>query len=96
MSDVGAVVGLTKSADGGVLRNAMPQQIFLVPGYGAQGGSAADLAPLLMDQNIPGRGVLVNASRSVIYAKTLNGELWTEAVARAANAMRDDLASVMD
>ena len=93
MSDVGAVVGLTKSADGGVLRNAMPEQIFLVPGYGAQGGSAADLNPLLTKHDISGRGVLVNASRSVIYAKPEGKESWTDAVARAAQAMAVDLSS---
>lgn len=90
MSDVGAVVGLTKSADGQSLRKLMPSQYFLVPGYGAQGGGAADLKPLLGD----GGGVLVNASRSVLYPESLEGENWQDAIARAAKAMHADLQTV--
>lgn len=82
MSDVGAVVGLTKASEAAHLRELMPRQVFLVPGYGAQGGSAAELSPLLAHESTPGRGVLVNASRSVIYAEDIAGE---------AERMRDDL-----
>ncbi|MEM1072731.1 MAG: orotidine-5'-phosphate decarboxylase [Planctomycetota bacterium] len=85
-SDVGAVVGLTKAREASHLRAIMPRQVFLVPGYGAQGGSAADLQPLLTHDSMPGRGVLVNASRSVIYA---------EDAGEAARRMRDDLAAVI-
>lgn len=86
MSGVGAVVGLTKSSEAAHLRERMPRQVFLVPGYGAQGGTAAELRPLLTDDKTPGRGVLVNASRSVIYA----GD-----VTAAASRMRDDLAAAI-
>ncbi|MEO1534504.1 MAG: orotidine-5'-phosphate decarboxylase [Planctomycetota bacterium] len=86
MSGVGAVVGLTKASEAAHLRERMPRQVFLVPGYGAQGGTAAELRPLLTDDNTPGRGVLVNASRSVIYA---------DDVAAAASRMRDELAAVI-
>lgn len=96
MSAAGAVVGLTKSADGARLRELMPEQVFLVPGYGAQGGGAADLKPMLTrDAGVPGRGVLVNASRSVIYAEARAGESWREAVARAAREMHADLRAVV-
>jgi len=96
MSAAGAVVGLTKSADGARLRELMPEQVFLVPGYGAQGGGAADLNPMLTrDPGVPGRGVLVNASRSVIYAEAKAGESWREAVARAAREMHADLRAVV-
>ncbi len=92
LSDVGAVVGLTKSADGARLRERMPDQVFLVPGYGAQGGGADDLAPLLtQDASRPGRGVLVTASRSVIYAGPGTGEHWADAVGEAAERFRDDV-----
>ena len=87
MSDVGAVVGLTKAAEAEHLRELMPEQIFLVPGYGAQGGTAADLRPLLSPNGIPGRGVIVNASRSVIYAHDVHD---------AAERMRDELKGVME
>ena len=96
MSDAGAVVGLTKSADGKKLRELMPEQVFLVPGYGAQGGGASDLVPLLSaNTELPGRGVLVNASRSVIYPEVGANESWQDAVARCAKAMHADLASVI-
>ena len=64
-SAVGAVVGATKSDDAVRLRARMPQQIFLVPGYGAQGGGVKDVLPCF---NADGRGAIVTASRSVIYA----------------------------
>ena len=95
VSDVGAVVGLTKAADGARLRAIMPEQVFLVPGYGAQGGSADDLAPLRSKPGIPGRGVLVSASRSVIYAEPGPGESWQGAAKRAASAMRKDVHSAI-
>lgn len=95
MSDVGAVVGLTKAADGAALREIMPEQVFLVPGYGVQGGGASDLAPLLTGKGVPGRGVIVNASRSVIYARVEGGERWQDAVRRAAQSMREDLSSAL-
>lgn len=86
MSDIGAVVGLTKASEAAHLRERMPSQLFLVPGYGAQGGAAEDLRPLLTTKSTPGRGVLVNASRSVIYSGDIGGE---------ARRMRDDLTRVV-
>jgi orotidine-5'-phosphate decarboxylase len=83
-SDVGAVVGATKAEDGRALRARMPHQVFLVPGYGAQGGTAEDVRALLDDRPECGGGVLVTASRSVIYAAGAGEEKWTGAIARAA------------
>ncbi|MCW5775716.1 MAG: orotidine-5'-phosphate decarboxylase [Phycisphaeraceae bacterium] len=93
LSDAGAVVGATKPADGAALRARMPDVPILVPGYGAQGGTADDVRALVRDgARTPGeRGVLVNASRSVIYAAPRAGEQWTDAVHRAACEMADDL-----
>jgi orotidine-5'-phosphate decarboxylase len=64
-SDVGAVVGATYSAEAAGYRALMPRALILVPGYGAQGGTAADVVPCF---NPDGLGALVSASRSVIYA----------------------------
>jgi orotidine-5'-phosphate decarboxylase len=89
-SAVGAVVGATKSADGRALRAIMPEQIFLVPGYGAQGGTSDDIRAWLRTD---GRGVLVTASRSVIYPEKSEGS-WHEDVARAAARLAADLAEV--
>ena len=47
------------------LRGMMPNSFFLVPGYGTQGVTAADVAPLFKSD---GTGALVSASRSIIYA----------------------------
>ncbi len=64
-SNVGAVVGATYPEVGAVLRNIMPNCYILVPGYGAQGGKAEDLAPYF---NEDGLGAIVNSSRGIIAA----------------------------
>lgn len=90
-SCVGAVVGATWPDEARRLREVMPQQIFLVPGYGAQGGTAADCAPCFKGD---GTGAIVNASRSVIFAyheEKYKGVDWLEAVQRAAVAFADDI-----
>lgn len=101
LSAVGAVVGATKSADARALRARMPRQILLVPGYGAQGGTADDVRAMVRPANGTGAGrpgdagVLVTASRSVIYAKPENGQAWEHAVRSAAMAMAREVASVV-
>jgi len=65
-SSVGAVVGATFPADAARLRRMMPRAIFLLPGYGAQGGGAEGLAACF-DRD--GLGAVVSASRSVTYPK---------------------------
>jgi len=88
LSDVGAVVGATWPEEAQHLRVRMPDAWFLVPGYGAQGGSAADaLAGLRSD----GRGCVVNSSRGVIGAwREAEGD-WREAIRAALEAMNADL-----
>lgn len=66
-SSIGAVVGATFPAEAARLREAMPNAIFLVPGYGAQGGKAQDVVPCF---NSDGLGALVNASRTITYSTT--------------------------
>jgi orotidine-5'-phosphate decarboxylase len=65
LSGVGAVVGATEPRHLARLRELMPSSIFLVPGVGAQGGRAADLAPALGDHPA---SILVTASRSIADA----------------------------
>lgn len=91
LTDIGAVVGATWPAQARTLRGLMPDTLFLVPGYGAQGGSAADaLAGMRSD----GRGAVVNNSRGIIAAwqkhKTTD---WQGAARAALEAMNADLAS---
>lgn len=90
LSDVGAVVGATKSSEGRELRARMPDQVFLVPGYGAQGGTAEDVRALLRGD---GRGVLVTASRSVIYPK--GADDWNKSVRDAARRFAEEVRAVV-
>ncbi|WP_421776562.1 orotidine-5'-phosphate decarboxylase [Gardnerella sp. KA00255] len=64
-SKVGAVVGATHPEEGKRLREIMPHTFFLVPGYGAQGGTAQDVAGMF-DAN--SEGAIVNSSRGIIGA----------------------------
>ncbi len=64
-SAVGAVVGATYPEQLETLREKMPQTFFLVPGYGAQGGAAEDVAKAF-DKN--GIGAIVNSSRAIMCA----------------------------
>lgn len=98
LSVLGAVVGATKSAvDGAGLRVRMPNQILLVPGVGAQGGTAAEVVPLAR----PGHktagsvGVVVNASRSVLYPRRAPGQSWQGAVRQAADQFAGTLQVVV-
>ncbi|RSX56004.1 orotidine 5'-phosphate decarboxylase [Bifidobacterium dolichotidis] len=70
---LGAVVGATHAEQGAALRERMPHTFFLVPGYGAQGGTAA-MVRGMFDRN--GSGAIVNSSRGVIGA-------WQKAIAHA-------------
>lgn len=65
LTDVGAVVGATYPQEARRLRELMPETIFLIPGYGAQGGTAVDaIAGFRSDK----RGAIVNNSRGIIFA----------------------------
>jgi orotidine-5'-phosphate decarboxylase len=88
LSALGAVVGATRPAEMAGLRALMPRQIFLVPGYGAQGGGAADVKPCFLEG---GRGAIVAASRSVIYAFDPAAAEWKGAVADAARRFADEV-----
>ncbi|MCC5829212.1 MAG: orotidine-5'-phosphate decarboxylase [Phycisphaeraceae bacterium] len=89
---LGAVVGATKSAEIADLRRRMPEQIFLVPGFGAQGGSADDVRRCFNDD---GRGAIITASRSIIFAydKTQSRD-WQGAIEEAVVNMKRQVADV--
>ncbi len=88
-SAVGAVVGATYPQQGTALRARMPHAFFLVPGYGAQGATGADIAGCF-DAN--GSGAIVNASRSILCAwKKREGMAFDEAARAEAIRMREDL-----
>ena len=90
-SGVGAVVGATYPAQLEELRAAMPRTFFLVPGYGAQGGAADDVAPGF-DKN--GLGAIVNSSRGIMCAwqkEGIDGKDYAAAARREAIRMRDEI-----
>lgn len=64
-SAIGAVVGATEPEEIRILRSEMPTQLLLIPGYGAQGGSAADVAAGFYHN---AQGAIVNSSRQIIFA----------------------------
>jgi orotidine-5'-phosphate decarboxylase len=89
LSPVGAVVGATYPVQAQRARALMPAAIILVPGYGAQGASATDA---VASARADGSGIVVNASRSLMYAYKKNpGATPAHAAADYAEQMRHDL-----
>jgi orotidine-5'-phosphate decarboxylase len=91
-SSVGVVVGATRPEQAQRLRAEHPGLLFLVPGYGAQGAGPEDVAAVF---DARGRGAIVNASRSLLFAhrseryRELGEARWAEAARRECIAMRD-------
>lgn len=89
-SSVGAVVGATHMEQARIIRERIPNVFFLIPGYGAQGGTADDLAVCFKD----GIGGIVNSSRGILTAykkdqyKDMN---YADAARQASIDMKDDL-----
>lgn len=83
-SSVGAVVGATHPRELAHLRERMPKVPFLIPGYGAQGGQAGDLAPAFGEHFAGG---IVNSSRGILYPQNPNNLPWKDACRAAAKAM---------
>ena len=93
-SSVGAVMGCTHINEVKEIRSDLSSTFFLIPGYGAQGGTAKDVALYLKN----GNGGIVNASRSILlaYRKTENGDKIFEKCAREeVKRMRDDILSAV-
>lgn len=72
-------------------------QMFLVPGYGAQGGTVDDIRHMLRPNatSAGSRGVLVTASRSVIYPNAEPGVSWTESIAKAAMQFAAEIRAIV-
>jgi orotidine-5'-phosphate decarboxylase len=94
-SSVGAVIGATYPNQAKILRKIMKNSYILVPGYGAQGGTARDAAHLFKSD---GLGAIVNASRSIMCAymsetwrNFYNDSRFDEASRAEAIRMRDDI-----
>lgn len=97
-SYVGAVVGATYPEIGKKLREIMPKTFILVPGYGAQGGTGADLVHFF---NEDGLGAIINSSRGVIAAykdekyNMYSEEEFAKASRQAVINMIDDIQSAL-
>lgn len=90
-SDVGAVIGATHPAQAEKVRKNYPNLFFLIPGYGAQGGSADNLT-VCFDER--GLGGIVNNSRGIICAykkDKYKGQTFAQAAENAVIDMREDI-----
>jgi orotidine-5'-phosphate decarboxylase len=96
-SSIGAVVGATQPQTMTSLRARLPQSFFLLPGYGAQGATAEMTRAAFLD----GKGALVSASRSILYAHREKkyadqfGNDWQKCVEQAVRDMKEDVNSVL-
>lgn len=88
-SSVGAVVGLTYPKEFIEVKKFMPKAFFLIPGYGAQGGTGKDIAEIFKD-DICG---VVNSSRGIISAHKgkIEDENFTELTVKAVKDMQEDI-----
>jgi orotidine-5'-phosphate decarboxylase len=92
--DVGAVVGATFPEELAVLRRRLPRTWFLIPGYGRQGGAAADV---VSGFDTEGLGAVVNSSSGIIFAGEgrPQGD-YAAAAGDAAREMRDAIESALE
>lgn len=88
LGDVGAVVGATHPAELAAVRAALPEAVFLVPGYGAQGGTAADTAAAF---RADGLGAVVNSSRGLTFPFSPADPAWERAITDAARRIVAEL-----
>ncbi|MFI3115662.1 MAG: orotidine-5'-phosphate decarboxylase [Clostridia bacterium] len=90
-SEVGAVVGATYPEEQKAIRALIPHAYFLVPGYGAQGATGADIKNAF---NADGLGAIVNSSRGIMCAWQKTGNIGIDymvASRQEAIKMRDDI-----
>lgn len=93
-ASIGLVVGATFPEQARILRTKFPRLLFLVPGVGAQGARPEELRGCF---DAKGHGVLINASRSVIFAyqDAKSPDQWKSCARSAAQALRDQLNSAI-
>ena len=84
------VIGATQAHELGSIRNIIPEHFLLVPGVGAQGGSLADVSKYGLNE---GCGLLVNASRAIIFASS--GEDFAEVAAQVAREYALEMAGFL-
>jgi orotidine-5'-phosphate decarboxylase len=96
-SSIGAVVGATQSHTIENIRRLLPKSIFLLPGYGTQGATAEMTRAAFTE----GRGAIISASRSILYAHKIEkyssqfGKSWEKCIEAAVVDMKRDIAQVV-
>jgi orotidine-5'-phosphate decarboxylase len=100
-SGLGAVVGATYPADAEALRKRMPNNLFLIPGYGAQGGTAKDAVVSFVSsvQKDPNsditiefkQGGVVNASRALLQGTAQTAEEYFQLIRANTDKLSRDL-----
>ncbi|HEY4148426.1 MAG TPA: orotidine-5'-phosphate decarboxylase [Chitinophagaceae bacterium] len=85
------VIGATQASEFGNIRKIVPDHFFLVPGVGAQGGSLKEISEKAMNKDV---GLLVNASRAIIYASGVAD--FAEAARRVAMEYREEMAGYLE
>jgi orotidine-5'-phosphate decarboxylase len=85
------VVGATRAEGIGEVRKLVPNNFFLVPGVGAQGGSLQDVANYGWNKDC---GLLVNSSRGILYASTGIG--FAEQARNEAKKLQEEMAAILD
>ena len=94
-SSIGAVVGATYPGAASELRKIMKNNIFLVPGYGAQGATGKDIVNCFDNS---GKGAIINASRSITfsgYNKGVSKQEFLQVIYQNAKAMIDDVTNAL-
>lgn len=92
---LGGVIGCTHVEEGKELRKRFNSMFFLIPGYGAQGGKAEDVAMYLNN----GNGGVVNSSRGILLAykkANMKEEQFAEAARAEAIKMRDQIRTAVN
>jgi orotidine-5'-phosphate decarboxylase len=96
-SRLGAVVGATQTQTMQSLRARLPRSVFLLPGYGIQGATAEMTRAAFVN----GKGAIVSASRSILYAHredrrgAPDESQWEQSVERAVVRMKSEIAAVL-
>ncbi|MHA1797704.1 MAG: orotidine-5'-phosphate decarboxylase [Candidatus Helarchaeota archaeon] len=94
-SSIGAVVGATYPQEMNKIREILPHHFFLIPGYGAQGGSINTISSSI---NADGLGAIINSSRGIMYAwnkQGLKGTDYLKAASKEVGMMKKDLAQFL-
>lgn len=97
-SSLGAVVGATYPAQATRIRELLPQAVFLIPGYGAQGGAASDAVASFVAGPAGREGGIVSSSRALLFppgSATDHAATWEAAIDAALTRASDELGAAV-